>query len=233
MKRIALSVSYPHWPVDEADQARIAKYLAAIIAGGGEPTALYLDEWENRAQNVVDEFDGLVIAGGADLPTDWYGETPLPNANLELVSARRPNFEKQIVGDFETQQKPVLGICYGCQFLNVYRGGSLVQDVELQLAARPNPEKHTDGYEHLVQVERDSRLFGFVDESEFPVPSYHHQALGRLAPGARVSSWARDGVIESVEWPDEPFFLGVQWHPERAPESNATRKLMRAFVDAC
>lgn len=234
MKKIALTVSYPAPPTDEADLGRLEKYFAAISASGDvEVKALFLDEWREKAHLVAEQFDGVVLAGGADLPTSWYGEAPLENAGLDLVSEARPKFENEVVGAFLELQKPILGICYGCQFLNVYRGGALIQDIELQLPQRENPVVHVDGNPHLVRLQRDSQLFQIIGEEEFAAPSYHHQAISRVAEGAWISSHAPDGVAESIEWSGGGFCLGVQWHPERAPDSNATQRLMRAFVEAC
>ncbi len=233
MKKIALTVSYTAPPSDEKDQWRLEKYFAAVQNAGAEIEALWLDEWEDKAHLVAQHFDGLVLAGGADLPTSWYEEAPLEGAGLEIVSERRPKFENEVVGAFLGAKKPVLGICYGAQFLNVYRGGALVQDIELQLPERETPVVHVDGNEHLVRLSRDSQLYRIIGEDEFAAPSYHHQAVSRVAPGAQISAFAPDGVAEAVEWNLDSFFLGVQWHPERAPESNATRKLMEAFVASC
>ena len=230
MKKIALTVSYAAPPTDEIDLWRLNCYFQAIKNGGGTPTALFLDEWETQTSRVVSEFDGVVLAGGADLPPDWYGETPLEGADLDIVSPRRPLFEQSVVAQFLGAQKPVFGICYGAQLLNVLRGGSLFQDLKLQTGT---DFLHTDGAQHLVTVERDSQLFSIVCEEEFTVPSYHHQAIKTVAPDAKSSSFAPDGTVESVEWNEKSFFLGVQWHPERAPDSNATRKLFEAFVAAC
>src|SRR4051794_5940109 len=113
---IALSVSYPSAPTDQKDIWRIECYLNAIRMGGGNPTPLFLDEWEKRAEDVVREFDGLILSGGADLPTEWYGQKPLEGAGLDLVSPRRPDFEKTLVTLFLEAKKPVFGICYGLQF---------------------------------------------------------------------------------------------------------------------
>ena len=233
MKKIALSVSYPSPPTDEKDLWRLEKYLEAIRGSGANVEILFLDEWSEKPLLVAQNFDGIVLSGGADLPTQWYGEAPLEGAGLEFVSEARPKFENEVIGAFLEARKPILGICYGCQFLNVYRGGALIQDIELQLPNRENPVVHVDGNEHLVRLNRDSQLFKIIGEDEFPVPSYHHQSISRVAPEAWISSHASDGVAESVEWLEGGFCLGVQWHPERAPQSNATRKLMSAFVDAC
>ncbi|PQV64491.1 putative glutamine amidotransferase [Abditibacterium utsteinense] len=232
MKKIALTVSYASPPTEEIDKWRLARYFAAVQNAGAQIEALFLDEWEAKAHLVAQNFDGVVLAGGADLPTSWYAEAPLEGAGLDLVSERRPKFENEIVGAFLEAKKPVLGICYGAQFLNVYRGGALIQDIELQLPERENPVVHVDGNEHMVRLSRDSQLFQIIGEDEFPAPSFHHQAVSRVAPGAQISGFAPDGVAEAVEWNLDSFFLGVQWHPERAPDSNATRRLMEAFVQA-
>ncbi len=234
MKKIALTVSYASRPTDEKDLWRLEKYFAAIRNGGPgvQVEALFLDEWAENPQRVAENFDGVVLAGGADLPTQWYGEAPLEGAGLEMVNERRPKFENEVVGAFLDAKKPILGICYGCQFLNVYRGGALIQDIELQLPERENAVVHVDGNEHTVILNRDSQLYKIIGEEEFAVPSYHHQSISRVAPDGWISSHAPDGVAESVEWQSGGFCLGVQWHPERAPDSNATRRLMEAFVGA-
>ena len=233
MKRIALTVSYPSPPSDEKDLWRLEKYGAVVRNAGMEIEILFLDEWAANASHAARSFDGVALAGGADLPTDWYNETPLQGAGLDLVSDARPRFEREIVTEFLARDKPVLGICYGCQFLNVYRGGALIQDIDLQLPNRQLPLEHADGNFHSVRLDRNSKLFQIVGEEEFEAPSYHHQAISRPAPDALVSAVAPDGVLEAVEWSGPQWMLGVQWHPERAPESNATQRLLEAFKAAC
>jgi putative glutamine amidotransferase len=229
MPRVGLSLSYPSPPDDPTDQVRIEKYLAAIAAGGAEPVPLFLNEWETKLSQAA-SLDGLVLAGGADLDPAWYQEAPIPEAGLDMVSDRRPEFEQKVVRAFLERQKPVLGICYGCQFLNVFHGGALYQDLELQV---PDVIEHKNGALHEVTLDEESFLYQLLEHSGFEVPSYHHQAISRVAPGARVSSLAPDFVIESIEWPEFGFHLGVQWHPERAPDSLATKRLFAAFAAAC
>ena len=233
MKRIALTVSYPAPPADEKDQWRLEKYLAMARAANLDLEPLFLDEWAANARHAAQSFEGVILAGGADLPTDWYDQEPLEGAGLELVSDARPKFEREVVDEFLARDKPVLGICYGCQFLNVYRGGALIQDIDLQLPARSPQLEHADGSIHSVRLERDSKLYQIVGEAEFEVPSYHHQAISRPAQGSLISALAPDGVLEAVEWRGPEWMLGVQWHPERAPESSATRRLIETFAAAC
>ena len=233
MKRIALTISYPSPPSDEKDLWRLEKYSAVIRNAGMEIELLFLDEWAANARHAAQSFDGVVLAGGADLPTDWYSEAPIEGAGLDLVSDVRPKFEREICDEFLARDKPVLGICYGAQFLNVYRGGALVQDIDLQLPDRAPHLEHADGNIHSVRLDKNSKLYQIVGEEEFEVPSYHHQAISRPADNALISAVAPDGVSEAVEWSGPQWILGVQWHPERAPESNATRRLFEAFKAAC
>ncbi|RYE55874.1 MAG: hypothetical protein EOP18_05230, partial [Rhizobiaceae bacterium] len=148
MKKIALTVSYESVPTDEKDLWRLAKYFDAVQNAGADIEALFLEEWSQQAGRAAKDFDGVILAGGADLPTSWYDEAPLPGAGLELVNERRPRFENEVVAEFLAAKKPILGICYGCQFLNVFRGGALIQDIDLQLPDRQNPVIHVDGNEH-------------------------------------------------------------------------------------
>ena len=231
--RIALTISYPSPPSDEKDLWRLEKYSAVVRNAGMEIELLFLDEWAANAAHAARSFDGVVLAGGADLPTTWYNEAPIEGAGLDLVSDARPKFEREICDEFLARDKPVLGICYGCQFLNVYRGGALIQDIDLQLPDRTPQLEHADGNIHAVRLDRDSRLFGIVGEAEFEVPSFHHQAISRPATDSIISARAPDGVLEAVEFRGPQWMLGVQWHPERAPDSNATRRLFEAFKAAC
>jgi putative glutamine amidotransferase len=123
---------------------------------------------------------------------------------------------------------PILGICYGCQFLNVKRGGSLIQHL-------PDIVKHNDhigGTFETFDLAGSSKLSGFAQTASMHGKSYHHQAIGRIGSMLKVVANHEDGTIEAVEDPTRPFLVGVQWHPERLPYDEANRNLFRAFVDA-
>lgn len=230
MPRIGLTVSHPFLPETDIARERVAHYVRMTAAAGAELIPLYLDEWEHRAEEVAQEFDGLMLSGGADLAPSCYGQEPIAGAGLDIVSQRRPDFDRAAVTAFLAVKKPILGICYGVQFLNVYFGGSLVQDIALQV---PGAMEHRAGVRHGVTLAPGSLLRKLVGESSCEVPSYHHQSVLQVAPGARVAALAPDGVIEALEWAQEPFLCGVQWHPERDADGAATRNLMAAFVGAC
>ena len=98
-------------------------------------------------------FDGVALAGGADLPPDWYGQTPLEGAGLDLVSDMRPKFEREICDEFlERGDNRFWASATVAQFLNVYRGGALIQDIDLQLPDRAPQLEHADGNIHTRQI---------------------------------------------------------------------------------
>src|SRR5262249_14907618 len=139
--------------------------------------------------------------------------------------------------DAYASRKPILGICYGLQTLNVHRAGSLVQHIESQT-------NHEAGGKvpiaHDVVVDEGSVLAGVLDDgdgkgSKVSVNSSHHQSAAKIGDGLRVSARCPDdGVIEALEGVDpDHFVLAVQWHPERAVDEDApSRAIFKAFVRA-
>jgi putative glutamine amidotransferase len=231
---IKIGITYSHFemPAEEDNQARMRRYSDAIIDAKAEAEVLWIprdEQYELHAQNVADKVHGLLISGGADLPPEMYGEKQHSDSHIELVRPQRPLWETALVNEFVRRDKPILGICYGCQFLNVWRGGSLIQDIPTQW---PNPIQHATG-RHGVHLDANSKLHNIIGSDEFVVESSHHQAIGRLAPTANLAATASDGVAEAVEFDDDHWMIGVQWHPERFPESLATKRLFAAFIAAC
>lgn len=203
-------------------------YCQAVAIGGGVPVVLpFVEDPASYAEHV----DGWLIAGGRDVPPGEYGELPAPET--EPISEARHTFEKRLWETLLPTGKPILGICYGCQFLNVRLGGSLFQHIP---AALPMASPHAGGpgrsLLHRVALEADSRLAEACGQAEFDCSSSHHQAIRCVAPGLRIVARADDGVIEGVESLDGRWLVGVQWHPERTIDSPPSRGLMHAFVRA-
>jgi putative glutamine amidotransferase len=212
---------------------RLCRYIEALGDAGARGEPLWLPshgDLSRWAEHLSFRLDGLVISGGADLPPPLYGEEPRADANLDIVTPARPDFESALLGAFIEKRKPVLGICYGCQFLNIWHGGSLIQDIP---TLWPNPIRHDNNVLHCVCLERDSKLHRIIGMDEFEVCSQHHQAIARVAEEGRVTAWAPDHSPEGLEFREAPFLLGVQWHPERTRESLATQRLFGALVAAC
>ena len=124
---------------------------------------------------------------------------------------------------------PVLGICYGMQLLNVFRGGGIVQDIERE---RPNSLNHQQGeprerLSHWIAIAENSLLFDSKRKNRVLVNSHHHQAIDRIGENLLVSATATDGIIEAIE-DSRPgrFNLGVQWHPEICFRSDPLSKII-------
>jgi putative glutamine amidotransferase len=195
-----LSFSLPRW------------YTDAVVAAGGMP--LLLGSSAVPAEEVLDSVDALIVAGGGDIAPDSYGGGG--HETIYSVNPVRDSFEMSLLRRaLEVPELPVLGICRGMQVMNIVLGGDLephLPDVygESVLHRLPPREPTT----HPVRAER-SGLFGeLFPAGDFPVCSWHHQAVRKLGAGLRATAHAPDGVIEGVIFDEHPFALGVQWHPE-------------------
>ncbi len=224
--RIGITCSFEAWPDDEAAQSRLANYGLALEDAGAIAEYLFLASHAPAdAAKLAAQLDGLLISGGDDLPPEAYGEAPRADANLSLVPLARPTLERALCDAFSARNKPILGICYGCQFLNVWAGGTLLQDIHLQ---KPNCIEHRKT-RHTIRATPGSELAILAGDREFEVNSFHHQGIAQTAPKVRAAAHAPDGIIESLELPGA-FIRGVQWHPERDRADAVAQRLFAAFL---
>ena len=197
-------------------------YAERISEAGGNPILIYpLTDLEWAAKHI----DGWLIPGGADMDAAHFGEENHPA--VELMNPKRWEMEDALYGLVDPQM-PILGICFGCQFMNVKRGGSLVQ----HLPDLVHHDEHTNGTMQAYELVQDSKLEQFTGVHRVVGKSYHHQAVKNVGEGLKVVAGYEDGTVEAVEDDSKPFFVGVQWHPERTPEDDATKNLFRAFIQA-
>ena len=168
-------------------------YIAAVREAGGIPIVLPKgEEGVEKLDAYLEMVDGLLMPGGADIPPSEWGEEPHPTT--EVLSDDRYLFEKELVSRWiEETEKPLLGICLGCQWINVAHGGSLVQDIPSEFEV-----SHRDR-DHLVDLVPDSRLSKILGVTSTQVNSSHHQAVRRLGEGLRVVAKCPDGIIEAIE----------------------------------
>lgn len=172
----------------------------------------------------IDSLDGLLLTGGTDVNPSLYGQDRDPET--EDPDDARDTLEKRLIEAALERDLPILAICRGMQILNVVHGGTLLQHIEGHRCPGV-PEAHE------VCVDRDTRLAAAVGAGAHPVNSRHHQAVGKLGAGLRISAKSPDGCIEALERDDKNFVLAVQWHPEDLIESHPTaRRLFEEFAKA-
>ena len=167
-----------------------------------------------------------------DLDPALYGEKRHPGA--EPINPDRQRFELALIAEVERRQLPALGVCLGCQLMNVYRGGSLFQFLPDQ--QRDTKLEHRklddDSRRHAVNLEPGTRLAEAVGKREITVNTRHKQAVAKPGKGLRVIAKAPDGVVEAIEDPTLPFFMAVQWHPENLSDRPEHLAPFRLLVEA-
>jgi putative glutamine amidotransferase len=166
-----------------------------------------------------------MISGGADVDPARYGQPPHGTTRSE---PDRDALELALIERALDRDLPILGICRGFQLLNVYFGGTLIQDLPDHRADDAANSAH-----HSIRVAPDSYLGRLIGMTETRVNSRHHQGLrgGDLAPPLRATALADDQLIEAFEHPGYRWVIGVQWHPERIDEvPKEFSALFRAFV---
>lgn len=209
-------------------------YFGGIETAGGLPVMLPLSQEDALWDTYLKSCDGFVFTGGQDVAPALYGEAKLPQCNYQ--APLRDNQEIYMLKKLRDMEKPVLGICRGMQIMNVALGGSLYQDIPTQA---PSPVEHRqempyDLPHHQVSIQPDTLLSSILDTDTLSVNSMHHQAVKTTGDRLIASAIAPDGIIEAIELPGHPFFLGVQWHPEHMwQDYESARKIWAAFVSAC
>lgn len=212
-------------------------YIEAIRAAGGLPVLIPLGLGEEDLAALVERVDGVLLPGGGDVAPAAYGGDERV-ATIRDVDTQRDESEFKLVRLALDGEKPLLAICRGLQLFNVALGGSLWEDVaENMPGAIPHDyfgQNQRDYQAHPVSVAGDSRLAEAMQSNgAIGVNSLHHQGIRRLAPGLIPVAWAPDGLVEAIEYPDHPFALGVQWHPENLLQVEPRMSLLfRAFVQA-
>ncbi len=206
--------------------------LTAIRNAGGLPVVLPIGGDSGDLDLLASRMDALVLAGGADISPECYGEKALQAdwAGQPLRDAFELGLYERVVA----QGKPVLGICRGFEMINVAQGGTLWQDL---VTLREGSDVHRsqelyDSLGHSMKVAAGSRLARILNSETLEVNSVHHQGVRDLGAGLSAVAIAPDGLIEGVELEGEPFVLGVQWHPEWMPGRPDQAAIFDAFIAA-
>ena len=204
-------------------------YAEAVRRAGAIP--LLIPPQPENAAELVETLDGVLLAGGDDCDPAIYGEERHPT--VEPMDPRRQANDLALAHAARAKGVPTFGICLGLQVMNVAAGGTLIQDIDSQhdteIAHASLPE---DRARHEVMIEQGTRLAGYLTDAELSVNSSHHQAINQVGEGLRVTAHAPDGIIEGLEDPRHPFYLGVQWHPEDMTGEGSATSLFAAFIEA-
>jgi putative glutamine amidotransferase len=209
-------------------------YAQSVQQAGGIPVLIPLGLSTDDLHSLLNRLDGILFTGGYDVDPRLYGKQPQPVD--KGIDAERDQLEGQLIHGLIQASKPFLGICRGCQVINVALGGSLYQHLADQLpgAVRHDNHDHPRDYlAHPVTLEQDNRLAHIINDTQTWVNSLHHQGVDKLAPELKACAHSPDGLVEAFELPGFPFGLAVQWHPEELQQHTAMRGLFHSFVQAC
>lgn len=209
-------------------------YMKVLEKCGALPIMLPLTSDKMVLAQAFDMCDGLLLTGGHDVGPYVYGKEASKECGIPC--RERDDMESVLLDMALKEDKPVLGICRGIQFMNAYLGGELYQDLPTEYDCKV--EHHMvppyDRTAHKVEVLENCMLAEIIGAGVHEVNSYHHQAVKRLADLLDVMAVSEDGLIEAASVKNKKFMLGVQWHPEFSYEVNAdSMKIIQAFVDAC
>lgn len=211
-------------------------YTEALVGTGAVPVMIPLIPESKYLSELVADLDGILLPGSdTDVDPHRFGEEPHPA--IKRILDVKDETDLLILTEAQKRNLPVLGICFGMQVMNVFRGGSLYQDISSQIE---NSIKHEQGIplarnSHHIEIVNGSLMSSIAEENKIKVNSHHHQSIKVLGKNLFASSHAIDGVIESIESDkNDEFFFGVQWHPELSWSSDATsRKIFQMFVKIC
>lgn len=188
--------------------------------------------------NEIEKCDGIILTGGGDINPRLYHQPGfLAYTDPNDIDEKRDEFEWKIMQHTEDNQKPLLGICRGLQFVNVYFGGVLLPDIPSFGKFNHATFKEGNDREHFVDIDPNSLLYKIVGEERGRINSAHHQSVDIPGFGLVVNALSPDGIIEGMERREphgKGYLMLVQWHPERMAnsESNFVKKIKESFLDA-
>jgi putative glutamine amidotransferase len=220
------------------------KYESAVLQAGGIPVITPVTQDAGLVAEAVRRADGVLLTGGDDINPELYDKN-LPSAVLQTISqtpddGTRDRLELLLIEEIFRQRKPLLAVCRGHQLINVALGGGLVADIRRQIPGALNHQQLDRPGEivHEVTLTPGSLMAKITEAQVLGVNSSHHQAVLRPADPLVATGVSRDGIVEVMELKPEarvrlPFFLSVQFHPERLAESQAPhRAIFQKFTEA-
>lgn len=209
-------------------------YVNAVESSGGVPIVLPIIKGLGDIERYLDLVDGLILTGGGDVSPIFFGEEPLKE--VDSICLSRDNMEIELFKKAYERNIPILGICRGLQVINIALGGTLYQDINVQV---PNVIGHMCSYNihqgyHTTNLLEDSILNSIFKTDKLIVNSQHHQSIKDLGKDLKISSTTIDGIVESIESTNEKWLLGTQFHPEVMIESDDKfMEIFKLFIETC
>ena len=213
-------------------RTRYIKYITSSAEKLGItvlPIVLPITEKTDLIREYARRFDGYLFTGGDDVDPALYGEEKLPQCGD--IEPERDVFETALLRELVTLDRPVFGICRGCQIMNTALGGTLWQDFASQKKLEhPHFEKTEDGSKYH-RVKAAGFLRDLTESEVIVTNSYHHQSVKDPGNGLEICAYSEDGIVEALNHTSLSFYRAVQWHPEIDPDE-ISWKLLKSFIEA-
>ena len=221
---VGISESFP--PVGECAKVALnANYVEAVARAGHIPVVVSRFGTDGQFDVLVSKLDVLILTGGEDVDPVRYNAERSPK--LGKVNAPRDDFDFRLLAAARRRKLPLIGICRGCQLLNIAFGGTLWQDLPSEFPVKGVQHRNVH---HRISVLPDSRLARVMGSADMVVNSTHHQAVKDPAPGFRIVAKSPEGVVEAIECDTYPA-IGVQFHPEKLLCDEGNESFLPFFRD--
>jgi putative glutamine amidotransferase len=208
-------------------------YIKAVQKAGGIPILIPFSDNIENIKVYANKIQGIIFTGGEDISPLTYNEDPIKE--VECIIEERDRFELELFKEVYEKNIPILGICRGLQLINVALGGSLNQDIYVQI---PNCNGHSPKHVlrsnlyHSVKIEEESKLFDIFKTKDLKVNSFHHQSVKKLGADLKITALSNDGIVEGIETLTDKFLVAVQWHPENLVEKHEEfMKFFKALIN--
>lgn len=214
----------------EIKSAISTDYIEAVIKADGIPLQIPYSP-VNSGLNLLDLCDGLLLPGGPDIHPLLYNQDS--HKGIGKVYPDLDKFQFELFHKALSDDMPILGICRGCQLINIALGGNLYQDMEeISTIQRHYMDADDTVNAHRITTNISLPLRKLLGE-RFEVNSFHHQAINKLGENLQVAACADDGVTEAIIMDQKKFVWGIQWHPEMLLTASDTMlPIFKAFINA-